>query len=134
MQPTKKSGIASLDSVKLATEATPKERRLRQDHKPLMNKLEAGWYGYLKATVTGTIRPQAIRLRLANGSWYKPDHSAVVEREGEPGRLTFWECKGPHVFKSAFETLKRAAAEYPEFRFILVWRAETGWKTQEILP
>ena len=53
---------------------TPAKKRLRQSSKPLMNKLEEAFYGHLLRTIPREmIFPQAIRLEISNGHWYKPD-------------------------------------------------------------
>jgi len=109
--------------------------RLRQDSKPLMNKLECDWFSYLNAMFGGkekTLRAQAKRYKLANGAWYKPDITATIN-----GRETAWECKGPKQMKSmarAMLVIKVAAAQWPEVNFVLVWREGGRWFKQEVLP
>lgn len=118
------------------------ETRLRQDTKPLMNKLEERYFKILCAArnifITQNvsvpeIRPQAKRYRLGNGIWYKVDLSCSAWPGDDGMRETGWEVKGPHSFRGGFENLKVAAGLYPEVRFILVWY-DDGWKTQNILP
>lgn len=105
--------------------------RLRQDTKPLMNGLETAFHAILQAKyTTAKVRPQAKRYRLANGIWYKPDFTAIIE-----GVECAWECKGPRAFRGGFENLKVAAHEYPEIAWILVWKDEAGaWREQRVLP
>jgi hypothetical protein len=110
------------------------DRRLRQDAKPLMNKLEQDWFNWLQARHNGnrTIRAQAKRYKLCNGAWYKPDITANIE-----GQEIAWECKGPKQMKSmarAMLVIKVAAAQWPEIKWILVWREAGEWKQQLVLP
>jgi hypothetical protein len=116
-------------------------RRLRQDQKPLMNKLESEFYSELKRFHPDTsIRIQAMRFRLGNGIWYKPDFVCHVAEFLQPGaplkqvRLTAYEVKGPHAFRGGFENLKVAAGLWPEFRWLLVWKDGGVWQEQVILP
>lgn len=105
------------------------KKRLRQDSKPLLNKLETEFFNWLKAFYpSAVIRPQAKRYRLANGIWYKPDFTAILQQEWA------WEVKGPHAFRGGFENLKVAAATYPEIKWTLVWKQDGRWEHQEILP
>ena len=107
--------------------------RIRQDDKPLMNKLESSWFDYL--TTTGTVKDlkaQALRFKLANGAWYKADMVGWVA-----GRMTAWECKGPSCMKNVDRgilTVKIAAHEWPEVDFYLIWRTKGQWNQQKVLP
>lgn len=108
-------------------------KRLRQDTKPLMNKLEQSFFNYLKAELCNepTLRAQAKRYKIANGAWYKPDITANVN-----GFETAWECKGPKQMKNmarAMLTIKVAAAQWPDVRWKLVWKENGQWKQQEVL-
>ena len=110
-------------------------KRIRQDAKPLMNHLELIFYAWLLTKYPGvTIWKQALRWKLGNGIWYKPDFAAFVGWTQKPTGLTCWEVKGPHAFRGGLENLKVAASLYPEVRWILVWRECGGWKHQEVLP
>lgn len=103
-------------------------KRLRQDSKPLMNKLEQKWAAVLAAKLKGNkIHAQAIRFKLANGIWFKVDFCSF-ELE------TCWEVKGPHAFRGGFENLKCAADRYPEFQWLLVWQEDGSWREQRVLP
>lgn len=130
------------DAVNLAQQQTQTLRevtsgkRLRQNPKPLLNKLETQWFEYLKATLPKdalpTLRAQAIKLKLCNGSFYKPDMSATVA-----GRLICWETKGPRFGKgNARGTLviKFAASAWPEIQFIYASKEHGEWRTQVVLP
>jgi hypothetical protein len=107
-------------------------QRMRQSRAGL-NKLETAWRDYVKALHPALlITEQAVRLRLANGLWYKPDFFAFAPGFKKPA--VAWEVKGPHAFRGGFENLKMAATTYPTVQFILVWREGGAWKQQEVLP
>jgi hypothetical protein len=103
-------------------------RRIRQDRKPVLNKLEEAYHLWLLREHPGQeILKQAVRLKLCNGCWYKPD--LVI-----PALRAAFEVKGPHAFRGGFEFLKMAAHEHRWLTFYLVWRGRDGaWKKQEIL-
>jgi hypothetical protein len=114
--------------------------RLRQDHKPLLNKLEARWLERLKADYPcETFLAQSIRFKLANGVWYKPDFFCWAhgwpeeEAKWKRFRSTAWEVKGPKSWRGGFENLKIAASTYPNIRWVLVWD-DYGWNEQEVIP
>ena len=113
--------------------------RIRQDSKPLMNKLEAEWFAILSAQFPNYPRPraQAKRYKLANGAWYRPDVTASSwPDEGGWARETAWECKGPSCMKNVARGLlaiKFAAAQWPEIAFWLVWKEKNQWKSQKVL-
>lgn len=106
-------------------------KRIRQSAKPLLNKLEAEWFGILKASCwMNNLRSQAKRYRLGNGIWFKPDMTGNDTRDG---RETAYEVKGPHAFRGGFENLKVAASTWLEVKWILVWKENGEWKQQEVL-
>lgn len=108
-------------------------KRLRQDTKPLLNKLETEFHERLQFLYPGQdFHPQAKRFRLANGIWYKPDFTADACKNFSSE--VAWEVKGPHVFRGGFENLKVAAHEWPHVQWWLVWKENGDWKQQEILP
>ncbi|MDX2187742.1 MAG: hypothetical protein SFV32_12475 [Opitutaceae bacterium] len=112
-------------------EALPSERRMKQDHKPLLNKLEEDYRDrvlYLQYKPE-EVRAQSFRIRLANGQWYKPDF--FVKKAN-----LFIEVKGPKSWRGGLENLKTAATQYPEYRYKLVWRERRGgpFLSQEVLP
>jgi len=115
-------------------------KRIRQDDKPLMNKLEGQWFEILSAQFPNYPRPraQAKRYKLANGAWYKPDVTASLwPVAGEAAREAAWECKGPSCMKNVARgllTVKFAAAQWPEVAFYLVWKDHGEWKQQRVLP
>jgi hypothetical protein len=105
-------------------------KRLRQDSKPLMNKLETELFNYLQRLYPKVkFHAQAKRYKLANGLWYKPDITAVMD-----GQEFAWEAKGPHAFRGGFENLKFAATAWPEVNWTLIWKDGNGWRSQKILP
>lgn len=107
----------------------PEGKRIRQDSKPLMNKLEMQFWRERLEQRYPLAKPQAIRFKLGNGIWYKPD---FVDFSIQP--VTAWEVKGPHAFRGGFENLKVAASAYPFVRWILVWKESGEWRQQEVLP
>jgi len=107
-------------------------KRIRQDEKPLLNKLESQWLHILKIKYPDVeIRAQSWRVRIANGSWFKVDFCALIN-----GRWTAWECKGPKQGKNVARgtlALKCAAGIYSEVDWILVWKEDGKWQEQKVL-
>lgn len=110
-------------------QAEPKERRIRQSQKPLLNKLEGRFFSSYLMHLGVRIHAQSKRYMLANGLWYKPDFTAVIA-----GEETAWEVKGPKAWRGGFENLKVAASTWPEVRWILVWEIEHEWRFQVVVP
>lgn len=114
------------------TITTPK-KRIRQDTKPLMNKLETEYFRYLDDlydTKPGNIKVQALRFKLGNGIWYKPDFVVFYE-----DAVIAYEVKGPFAHRGGLENLKVAASQYPEIEWQLVWKSSDGqWDNQVVLP
>lgn len=107
-----------------------KGKRLRQSSKPLMNKLEAQFFEHLKAMHPGKIiLPQAIRVRLGNGIWFKVDFFVFADLG-----LMAYEVKGPHAFRGGFENLKVAASTYQNIFWSLAWKDGGQWQLQEMYP
>ena len=103
--------------------------RIRQDSKPLMNKLETQWFNQLGSLAsTRNLRAQAIRVKLANGLWFKVDITCEID-----GKMTCFEVKGPFAFRGGFENLKSAASLFPEWDWFLVWKDDGQWKSQKVL-
>lgn len=113
-------------------------KRIRQESKPLVNKLEGDWLSVLSAQHPDkSIRPQAKRYKLANGAWYKPDFTCSNFMVGNGEMETAWECKGPSCMKNVARgllTVKFAASQWPEVAFFLVWKERGQWKQQRVLP
>jgi hypothetical protein len=100
-------------------------------------KIELEWHRILMAQYPNFPRPrsQAITFVLANGVRYSPDEFAVSwPQETGPSLPTCWEVKGKWVDGDAFVKLKMAAHEWPEVRWILVWKEDGQWKQQIVLP
>jgi len=122
---------APLVTAAAILEKSAPARRLRQEHKPLLNKLELAWWNVLHAKHPEVkFRAQARRYKLANGLWYKPDITASMCN----GFETAWEVKGPKAFRGGFEMIKTAAHEWPEVRWLMVWKEGVEWREQLILP
>ncbi len=108
-------------------------KRIRQDTKPKLNKLETEYLGVLTRNPgikLVTIVPQGIRFELGNGIWYKPDFTCLSIE----GYLRAYEVKGPHAFRGGFENLKVAARLYHWIRWALVWKDNGTWREQHVLP
>lgn len=106
------------------------KKRIRQSSKPLLNKLETEFLHWIKDEYpTAVIWSQALRFRLANGLWYKPDF--VGDFGGE---VYVYEVKGPHAFRGGFENLKMAATAYPAWTWKLVWKEGSRWMEQIVRP
>lgn len=109
-------------------------KRIRQSHKPLMNKLESVFYDYLRRQWPGArIYIQALRFKLGNGIWYCPDFVTQLPWPLLVKQVAY-EVKGPHAFRGGFENLKVAAGLYPDTAWVLVWKEGGAWKVQEVLP
>lgn len=107
------------------------KKRIRQNSKPLSNKLEAEFGDYLhRMNWSGNlICEQAITVRLANGLRYTPDW-CVLSSFG----VRCYEVKGKHIWDDSIAKLKMAAALYFHWRWNLVWKEGEVWKQQLVLP
>jgi len=115
---------------------TPRKKRIRQDPKPLMNKLEEEALEYLKeedrkARTEFVFRPHALVLKLANGCVYNVD---IVGFGNPRPRICAWEVKGKHAWDDSIVKLKVAAHEWPTIEFYLMWKDNGQWITQHVLP
>lgn len=125
----------------LIRDAAPTERRIRQQHGPKRNRLEAEWLRIVSAQYPNYPRPRAHakRYSIANGCYYTPDVSISIwpdlSEHGGPARETAFEVKGKKAWDDAIVKIKVAAHEWPEVQWILVWKTNAGeWKQQIILP
>lgn len=96
-----------------------------------MNKLEAKWAQQLEIErQAGEIRRwrfNEIKLKLADGSWFKCDFWVVCA----DGSVRMDETKG-HWREAAKVRIRVAARLYPEFRFHAIqWKGREGWKVEE---
>lgn len=112
------------------------KRRIRQDRsKP--NKLEREWLDWLRAyNPLEQFRFGERRYKLANGTWYKPDVTCQSHlwEDTQEHKETAWEVKGTKSWRGGFEFLKIAAHQWPEVRWVLVWKEDGLWNEQEVLP
>lgn len=123
----------------IAVKKVKAAKRIRQDSKPLMNELESEYWRILcEKYGDPCVKPQALRFKLGNGIWFKPDFAVFVNwidhaNETSCVRMVCYEVKGAHAFRGGFENLKVAAGLWPQIQFILVWKESGQWKEQEIL-
>jgi hypothetical protein len=116
------------------TQSKP-SKRLRQNPKPLMNKLETEWFNRLKIEHPHCrIHAQDKTFRLANGLRYTPDFTAIDADDNDNLSEMAWEVKGKWVDGDSFPKLKMAATVWPEVQWTLVWKENGVWKQQRILP
>jgi len=117
--------------------------RIRQSHKPLLNGLETEWFVHIKDQYPNypPVRAQAKRYKIAGGSWYKPDFTCSLwpDNYGDNGQAkeTAWEIKGGKKMKGVPKgilALKVAAHQWPEVRFVLVWKQDGKFQTQTVVP
>lgn len=94
-----------------------------------MNKTEAAYSDYLQMLKgSGEVlwwRFEPMRLRLANGAWFKPDFGVKLR----DGSFEFHETKG--FWREAARVRIKVAAELFPFRFIAVKRTKGGWSREE---
>lgn len=113
-----------------------KSTRVRQD-RSVPNKLESEWGQKLKSDFPGEcFRFGERRYKLANGVWYKPDWTCsnhLPVGSILDANETAWEVKGPHAWRGGLEFLKIAAHEWPEVRWILVWKENGVWHDQIVV-
>jgi len=112
-------------------------RRLRQQTGPLMNKLEAEFFGRIRFLYPNfpPVRPHAKTFRLCNGVRYTPDFTASCwPRAGDSSTETAWEVKGPKSWDDAIVKIKMAAHEFPEICWRFAWKEGGIWQEQIILP
>jgi hypothetical protein len=107
-------------------------RLISQSHKPVLNKLETAALAWLQEGWPSYVfHKQALRFKLANGSWYKPD----LEFFADTGRLACYEVKelrGKNAARGIL-ALKAAAYQFPEVRWHLLVRQKGVWREQEVL-
>lgn len=95
-----------------------------------MNKLETAYSAHLQALyAAGRVlwwRFEPMRLRLANGAYYKPDFGVKLL----DGSFELHETKG--FWREAARVRIKVAAElFPMFRFVAVRKTKTGWEREE---
>lgn len=108
-------------------------KRIVQEAKPLLNALEAQYAALLQEKFSHRIiRAQAIRFRLANGLWYKPDLTVWAKTAELAPRA--YEVKGRKAPARGVAVLKMAATQYPDWIWFLVWKEDGRWQEQRVLP
>ena len=94
-----------------------------------MNRTEAAYAEQLEADrlagIVASWRYEAIKLRLADKTWYTPDFFVITTAGG----IDMVEVKG-WWRDDARVKIKVAAEMYPEFRFRAVSRTGGGWKME----
>jgi hypothetical protein len=121
-----------------SNEAPRSPRRIRQDSKPLLNKLETEFLARVKDLYPNypPVRAQAKTFRLCNGVRFTPDLSCSLwPVDNGPSRETCWEIKGPKAWDDSIVKIKMAAHEFPEICWRFVWKdkATKEWCEQIIL-
>lgn len=103
-------------------------RRIKQDHKPLMNKLEAEYLRILQARYPAAkILAQAVTVKLGNGCRFCPDLFSFNFKQA-------WEIKGRYAWDDSIVKLKVAATMLPEITWVLCWKQDGRWQEQIVLP
>lgn len=118
------------------TSPPPARGRLLDPELERMNKTEADYATLLDLRKQGgeihSWQFEAIRLRMADGAFYKPDFLV----QDVNGYLELHEVKG-HWREAAKVRIKVAAALYPMFRFVVVYRRGpglAGFDEKEVKP
>lgn len=123
-------GLAGL-AEKIYSDMNKPKKRLRQDSKPSMNKLEREFFAYItRLHPTVKFHVQAVTFKLANGLRYTPDFTGLIN-----GQQMAYETKGVWVDGDSFPKLKMAATVFTDTKFVLCWKDKTSgaWQFQEIL-
>ena len=94
-----------------------------------LNKTEAAFLAYLRASHVEHLAIQAITLKLADDCRYTVDFTGIRE-----GRLMAWEVKG--FFRDDAKVKIRVAARmFPWILFVLVRKQKGGgWTLKEVNP
>lgn len=100
-------------------------KRIRQDTKPLLNRLESQWLTWFQGNYSTPVIAQSITLRLDPPfTSYRPDF-AYLDRG-----LVLVEVKGPHRFREkGIAKAALAAKTYPMFQFVLFEKRDGEWKS-----
>ncbi len=121
----------TLASPPPAASSASGKKRLRQSRG--LNKTETAFLAYLQAAYPEPrckVYSQAIRVKLANGSYYKADFMTVSKEDG----IRLWETKG-FMREAAALRVKSAATLYPCFTVILVTKRKGGgWDFETVKP
>ena len=124
--------------------------RIRGFAGPKMTRIESQWADELELSrlslrnannvtalaITGVVAWtfEAIKLRLANGTFYTPDFTVNVERC--PRHVQFHEVKGPYAQEDAKIKFKMAAAKFHMFaEFCYITKGHDGsWNIETYVP
>lgn len=114
---------------------TRMDAKLIRQEKPVQEgQWEKEWREQVEASGEFThVKAQSLRVRLANGSWYRPDVSAMRTRNNI---IHCWDVKGGSKMKGTAKgrlAIKVAASLYKEFRWALAWKKNGEWMTQEVI-
>jgi hypothetical protein len=100
--------------------------------RPRMNKTETEFSFFLEARRRkGEIdgwRYEPVRLRLADGAWYKPDFMSWthdIEELPSVAVVVFYEVKGAHIREAAMVRFKVAREQFPWASFEM-WQKKQG--------
>lgn len=104
-------------------------KRIRQEPRKLLDKLEEEFMRYYSWEHGRNLIPQSVKFRLGNGIWYKPDFIDLADS----GVIAI-EVKGPHIFRGGIENLKVAAGLYPQIVWQLWWKEKGMWAFQIVFP
>jgi hypothetical protein len=126
---------AAAAALQLATAGTTRKLQLGlKQTKPtrgVMNKLEQAWMNELLARQRAgellVIRFEEVTLKLAHDVRYTPDFWTVTSQ----GLVRCYETKG-WMRDDARVKLRVAAAQFPEFEFVLVQRKNRAWLLEPV--
>lgn len=100
-------------------------KRARKPPAPA-NKAEADWCEFLRRTCPYVaVMPHRITLVFADGDRYTPDVVLI-----DDGALTLYEVKGGYRgpgWEQGIERFKRAQAEFPGLKLVMVTRKDGRW-------
>ena len=122
--------LTAADARKLGATVPKRAKKAR-----MMNGLEARFAEQLEAwKLAGEIcwwDFEPIRLRLADGCWFKPDFLSVPGIDQEDTSITLFETKG-FMREAARIRIRVAAEKYPFFRFVIVRWKNSEWDFEEV--
>jgi len=108
-------------------------KRIRQSSAPLLNGIETRFKNEvlsLRYHASTRVVAQGMRVKIANGSWYKVDFYV-------PELSMAHEVKGPRVMKNLQSrqmlALKTAASQWPEIAWWIHWFENGQWHEQHVL-
>lgn len=106
----------------------------KSSNRRVMNKTEAAYAQHLeiqkRAGLIDWYGFEAVKLRLANRTWYTPDFVVCLSITNRLGYLRIVEVKG-FWRDDARVKIKVAAEQFPWARFVVVTRKGDGWKEEQ---